>query len=222
VERARGHRLHGPSGGEGGVVDEDALLRAIDRLVALAGGHLDVLNLSLAGWSEYDLEPPYLAARLRTLIDDGTLIVAAAGNLESSRPFWPAAMPEVVAVAALTTAGTLAPWSNRGEWVDVVTRGEQIQSTFFDAYSTQDPRSKAPRQLEFHGWGQWAGSSFSGPRVVAAVARRMDAEPGLTPRGALEAIAGEQRTGKQTSMPEVSNAWRLPEPPGPDRAARSA
>ena len=87
-----------------GVVSEAEVLQAIDRVRDLAqrqvGRDLDILNLSLGGWSHDNREPPFLAEKLRELIAQGVLVVAAAGNLRTKRKMWPAAMPDVVAVAS--------------------------------------------------------------------------------------------------------------------------
>jgi thermitase len=60
--------------------------------------------------------PPVLASC-------GRNVVAAAGNGASSRPWWPAALPSVIAV------GAAAPFSGHGPWVDVVVDGVDVPAT---------------------------------------------------------------------------------------------
>jgi len=59
----------------------------------------------------------------------GVLVVAAAGNRGGQLPVYPAYYENCIAVAGLTWAGTLAPLSNHGDWVDVVAPGFAIYST---------------------------------------------------------------------------------------------
>lgn len=53
----------------------------------------------------------------------GRNVIAAAGNGGSTRPWWPAALPDVVAV------GAAEPFSGRGPWVDVITSGVDVPAT---------------------------------------------------------------------------------------------
>ena len=61
------------------------------------------------------------------------VVVAAAGNHGKSRPFWPAAFDQVLAVGAVDERSgkwTRAAYSNHGPWVDATARGSNLQSTF--------------------------------------------------------------------------------------------
>jgi thermitase len=59
----------------------------------------------------------------------GVVIVAAAGNDASSTPFYPAAYPNVIAVASTDMFDNLAPSSDFGDWVDVAAPGGNVYST---------------------------------------------------------------------------------------------
>ena len=64
------------------------------------------------------------------LLGDDVLGVAAAGNQGTCRPFFPAALPEVIGVGAVSAAGRT--WfSNFGGWVDACAPGVDVISTFF-------------------------------------------------------------------------------------------
>lgn len=124
-------------------------------------------------------------AALRTL-PPTTVVVASAGNHGAKRPYnprpiWPAAMPDVVAVAALGPDNgdgvRLAAFSNYGPWVDVAATGEDVLSTFL----TFDDEEHA-----FTGWATWSGTSFAAPRVAGAIAAEMT-EKGVKVRSALDA-----------------------------------
>ena len=60
----------------------------------------------------------------------GVLLVGAAGNSSSNISHYPAAYPQVLAVAATNQDNELAPFSNYGYWVDVAAPGLDILSTF--------------------------------------------------------------------------------------------
>lgn len=62
----------------------------------------------------------------------GVLIVAAAGNAASDRPYYPAAIPYVVAVGATDSSDALWPLSNTGDHIDVTAPGSRIYSTYHD------------------------------------------------------------------------------------------
>jgi len=86
-----------------------------------------VINLSLGGRS--------YSSALHTAIQAatgayGAVVVAGAGNDNTSAPFYPAAYPEVLAVAGTTQADTKASFSDYGAWVDVSAPAVAITTTF--------------------------------------------------------------------------------------------
>jgi subtilisin family serine protease len=81
-----------------------------------------IVNLSLGGPRTSAVERSairYAAAR-------GALVVAAAGDDYATRPEYPAALlgPNGLAVAAVLSDGTRAPFSNTGSWVSLAAPGE--------------------------------------------------------------------------------------------------
>lgn len=107
-------------------------------------------------------------------LPEEAVVVAAAGNAGRSRPAWPAALPEVVAVAAVDVAdGAVAPDpdSGFGHWVDACAAGSR-------------PSTYVPGQLAlpglpvrtFEGYASWRGTSFAAPHVCGRVAATMTAE----------------------------------------------
>jgi thermitase len=59
----------------------------------------------------------------------GAIVVAAAGNTRKSRPMYPAAYSNVMAVAATDRHDQPASFSNFGDWVDIAAPGRSILST---------------------------------------------------------------------------------------------
>jgi subtilisin family serine protease len=155
----------------GNFTDEVSLVEA---LLALPED-IDVINLSLGGYTAGDLPPVGLQSALETLRErkPDLVVVASAGNDGWSRPSSPAALKGVIAVAALgADRHTRAAFSNFGPWVDAAAPGQDVDSSFLEW--------DGPIQLEngvgdgvkhdFDGWATWSGTSFAAPAVAGAIA----------------------------------------------------
>jgi thermitase len=66
--------------------------------------------------------------------EKGAVLVAAAGNYGNSRPTYPGAFSNCIAVAATDADDNLASWSTYGDWVSVAAPGVSIYSTLPDGY----------------------------------------------------------------------------------------
>jgi subtilisin family serine protease len=157
--------------GGDGVGDELGVLRA---LALLAGrGRVDVVNLSL-GCHTYDDRPSPVVARAVAALGRRTVIVACAGNHASDRPFWPAALKHVIAVAALD--GLERAWfSDYGWWVDACAPGVDVTSCFV-SFDGPLPRVRGIDPDDFAGYASWSGTSFAAPAVAGAIAGLAAAE----------------------------------------------
>jgi hypothetical protein len=150
-----------------GDLDVKTLCRALWRMLETVGPHL--VNFSFGGTGRVDL--------LETIIDHYTkhhdvVFVAAAGNEGSCVEQYPAALPNVVGVAALGPTGP-APWSNYGPWVDACAPGTDLVSSFFARFDGDLPPINGIDADDFDEWATWSGTSFAAPVVVAALAREM-------------------------------------------------
>jgi subtilisin family serine protease len=155
--------------------------RAIQRSTTNA---FDIVVMSLGTYTEDDTHPP-LSRWIRRYLH-GAVVVAAAGNLGSPRPMWPAAQRGVIGVGALDASGR-AWFSNHGGWVDACAIGVDVVSTFFFGvtdefvYCACLPDAKGAscqcelkRELRrFDGWARWSGTSFAAPKVAGAIAQEM-------------------------------------------------
>jgi thermitase len=132
---------------------------------------VDIVNLSLGGFTADDQPAPVVQMALETVLaNKDRVVVAAAGNDgQSGRPFWPAAFSsagqawsdQVLAVAAHDGNGVCA-WSNTGPWVTLTAPGQDVASTYIvhsPAFAT--------------GWATWSGTSFAAPYVAAAIADQL-------------------------------------------------
>ncbi|GGL18963.1 S8 family peptidase [Planomonospora parontospora] len=163
-----------------GVGDEAGLLRALARL---RDDPPQVLNLSFGCHTFDDRPSPLVEAALGGLA--GTAVVACAGNTASDRPFWPAALPEVVAVGALDAAEEdRAPFSAYGPWVDACARGEWLTSAFLE-YGA------------FRGYARWSGTSFAAAVVAGAVAA---AARDVAPKEAVARVLDPRSTRKISDL----------------------
>ncbi|MFI7699100.1 S8 family peptidase [Nonomuraea sp. NPDC049480] len=143
-----------------GVGDEASVVRALNRMRERPP---QVLNLSFGGHTFDDRPPPMLADAIAAMPD--TVTVACAGNTASDRPFWPAALPSVVGVAALDAAQQRrAPYSGYGTWVDACSRGDWLTSSYLDTG-------------EFGGYAAWSGTSFAAALVSGTIAAAATKEP---------------------------------------------
>ncbi|HEY3609868.1 MAG TPA: S8 family serine peptidase, partial [Pseudonocardiaceae bacterium] len=85
-------------------------------------------------------------------------------------------------VAAIGPDGTLAGFSNRGDWVDAVAPGVDVVSSYVRLLPAEE--GVAPGTVtRVYGAARWSGTSFAAPRIAAELA-------GLRHRGV---PAGEAR-----------------------------
>jgi subtilisin family serine protease len=163
---------------------------------------VDVVSLSLGYYHELPHDEdfdPVLLQQLQALGAGGVAVVAAAGNDATSREVYPAAfLPHpggevetfekdcipVISVGAQNPDGTIALFSNGGDWVAQWRDGAALVSTFptsFDgggqpsvAYTTPQGRRATMDPDRFTGgFGTWSGTSFSTPVLAGQLARRL-------------------------------------------------
>lgn len=100
----------------------------IEGIVYAVDNGAHIINLSLGGISE--------VAAVRAAVDyahaRGVLVIAAAGNSRSERPFYPAAFEGVLGIGATTNSDTIWSLSNSGNYIDLVAPGATIYSTYYD------------------------------------------------------------------------------------------
>jgi hypothetical protein len=151
--------------GGDGVGDELGVLRALAWLTEW--GQADIANLSF-GCYTYDDRPSPVVARAVAALGRRTVLVACAGNQASDRPFWPAALKHVIAVAALD--GDDRAWfSDFGWWVDACTQGVGVTSCFV-RFDGPRPRVRGIDPDDFEGYATWSGTSFAAPAVAGMIA----------------------------------------------------
>ena len=189
-----------------GVVDEHQLTIALNMLLVrqaqaqLTGSSaevIDVISLSLGYYHEQPEDVLYssaLSGTLRSFGELGVCVVAAAGNDHTSTPMFPAGLAStvsgtdqersavpLVSVGALNPSGTVAIFSNAGDWVSCHRPGANVVSTLptsFDgsqqpAVATKDGRASIDPDDYASGFGIWSGTSFAAPVLAGEIAAHL-------------------------------------------------
>lgn len=145
--------------GSNGVANDLDIVEGIDWAITHGA---TVLNLSFASPGDNSV----LHDAVKRAIAKGVVVVAAAGNDGSAVVQYPAAYPEVIAVAATNAGGVLTDFSSYGDWVDVAAPGWDILSTTLRGTSQ---------------YAYCSGTSCSAPIVAGVVALVKNKFPTLTP-----------------------------------------
>jgi Subtilase family len=155
-----------------------------------------VINLSIGGQRdpnnpELDTYSPAEQAAVEYAYSKGAVVVAAAGNgSESPSSPWnyadyPAALPHVIGVGAISESGAVPEYSNRDvTYVDLVAPGDNIFSTI--------PRNLVDNSIPSCAGNPYSncgpfdfrnaiGTSFAAPQVSAAAALLIGEDPSLSP-----------------------------------------
>lgn len=118
-----------------------------------------VINMSLGNYAESS----FLHDAIKYAYNHDVVLVAATGNDNSGDPGYPAAYPEVLAVAATDNTSSKASFSNYGSYVDVAAPGVNIASTYMN-----------------NQYASLSGTSMASPHAAALAALIRSANPKLT------------------------------------------
>jgi len=187
-----------------GFTSESAVVLALNWLVDQVANHgrqIDVVSMSLGFYAETASVPE--VAQVRGLIEQltalGVLVVAAAGNDATTRPFMPAAFAKgtggaaggvelLGAVGARNAPGlTTAAFSNWGEWITLWAPGNAVVSTvpvwegaadgglsLLDGAGVGPDVRAAPDPDDLRsGFALWAGTSFATPVIAGLLANAL-------------------------------------------------
>lgn len=137
----------------------DAAASAEGMMLAAERGY-QVVNMSYAGPQGSQAEADAAALAWSS----GVVLVAAASNAYARTEMYPAAFPEVIAVAATDWFDNLAGFSSFGPWVSLAAPGSRMFAAFPHAacgLPETDPEG-------CYGWAD--GTSFSSPLVAGSAA----------------------------------------------------
>jgi subtilisin family serine protease len=154
------------------------------RVVNLSFGAVrDPRNPALDTYSKVEAQAVAYAVR------KGAVVVAAVGNADEAYttpwPYasWPAALPHVIGVGALTRSGNVPDFSDRDPtFVDISAPGVGIFSTFPKALTAAQPDCTAQGYTDcaLGDYHKPEGTSFAAPQVSAAAAVLLGVDPALS------------------------------------------
>lgn len=140
----------------------------------------DIINLSLGGGSYSQAEQDVITQARST----GVIIIAAAGNSNSSSPSYPAAYDGVVSVSAVDMEKNRSYYSNYGSTIDIAAPGGDLRvDTNGDGYydgvlSTLGDDSSGSIKFIY---AFYQGTSMAAPHVAGVAALMKSERAGLTP-----------------------------------------
>jgi thermitase len=127
----------------------------------------DVINMSLGNYQTSSL----LEEAIHYAYNQNVVLIAAAGNENTSRPSFPASYPQVLSVAAIDYTGGRASFSNYGDYIDVTAPGYQIASTYFNQQ-----------------YASLSGTSMASPHVAGLAGLILSVNPNLKNREVMDII----------------------------------
>lgn len=143
-----------------------------------------IINLSLGGPGNDQVTADAVAYA----ISRGCLVVAAMGNTGNAVPQFPAALPGVLAVAAVDINDARASFSSMGSHVGISGPGVGILSTYWDnTRATLD------------------GTSMASPHVAGVAALLLSCKPSLTAAQVRQALISTARPLKDSAGDPVPN-----------------
>lgn len=149
----------------------------VDVAIGMEYGYLhgaDVENMSLGGGCDAGESHHMMAEVVDLAFDNGTTIVVAAGNeSDDAENHCPANIKRLCTVAATTSSGGVAYFSNTGAGVDVAAPGDNIYSS-----------------VPGGGYGTKSGTSMASPHVAAVAAQIKTAHPEMNADEVVTAIKG--------------------------------
>jgi len=132
----------------------------------------NVIGMSLGG--AYSKAPLAMEAAIAYAHQRGCILVAAAGNNDSSELFYPAAYEQVIAVSAIDEDDQKASFSNYGDYIDFCAPGVHVLSTW---------------KGRTYAYGD--GTSFAAPFVTGVVAVMLSRYPLLSSENVTETLRAQ-------------------------------
>jgi aqualysin 1 len=167
--------------------DYAILTAAMDWIASLGSSALPgVVNLSFSGPTNLTFN-----AAVDAVIDQGLVVVAAAGNMNADAcTASPAGVPRVLTVGATSNTDARASYSNHGDCLDLFAPGHGIVSTSHVTTTSTATRS---------------GTSMASPHVAGVAAALLGQNPSATRAQIESLILSEATQGIVTNARSASN-----------------
>lgn len=251
-----------------GVMAESELVEALEHIADLvelnrkdptAGVPLDVLSLSFGFYPERpeDVDDTVLAPSVARFAALGVAVVMSAGNESTDRPMYPAALAAhhlpgapVLAIGARNPNGSIALFSNVGDWVSHYERGAAIVSTSPpfdggmqplarvtgppgpdgvcretldpDCFVGLDPERSEQDARDVGGFAVWSGTSFAAPRAAGLLAAAIEQVGAVPAIRGIEEVRQLRLRRRPTNVTPDGGVPGLPETSSPEEAAKRA
>ena len=178
--------------------ETDFAAQAAGIYAAVDEYHCDILNIS-AGDPEI---VPEVEAAIRHALDEGVIVVAAAGNSGDTQLLYPASYDGVISVSNVGRDLVLSATSNKNDHVWVTAPGREIISL-----------GRLPGTVKMS-----SGTSFSAPAVAGVAALLKEAFPQMTPADFKEILKVSSKDLGRTGY-DIYYGWGLVQAPDAIRAA---
>ena len=178
--------------------ETDFAAQAAGIYAAVDEYHCDILNIS-AGDPEI---VPEVEAAIRHALDEGVIVVAAAGNSGDTQLLYPASYDGVISVSNVGRDLVLSATSNKNDHVWVTAPGREIISL-----------GRLPGTVKMS-----SGTSFSAPAVAGVAALLKEAFPQMTPADFKQILKVSSQDLGRTGY-DIYYGWGLVQAPDAIRAA---
>lgn len=143
-----------------GRCSDGALTAGYEGLAWAANNGADVINMSWGGGGSSTFGQNVC----NTAFNQGSILVAAAGNDGTTSQLYPAAYNNVIAVASTTTSDARSSFSQYGTWIDISAPGSAIRSTIASGNS----------------YDRYQGTSMASPNVSGLLGLMKSYAPNAT------------------------------------------
>ncbi|MCE6994609.1 S8 family serine peptidase [Saccharothrix sp. S26] len=166
-----------------GMGTEEEFVRALSSF----DEKVQIVNISMGCFTQDDTASEPVRRAIAALSKE-VVVVASAGNQGTTRPSWPAALYDVVAVSAVAQErdGSRAPacYANHGHWVDACAVGNRTSTYLKGRWELPG----LPVEV-YDRFAYWLGTSFAAPHVAGRIAATMT-QHGLSATAARDALLG--------------------------------